>query len=125
MNMYNYLFYRIYKRHNTKYSKHESAFFATMVQSCIIFLNLFTIGIYLSRNKIITYFLNSKVQAIILISFVMIFNFLYFFNKKKYLKIESRYSSVNKKTNNLGAFLIILYIIVTLFFFFVMINYKR
>lgn len=125
MNPYNYLFYRIYKRHNTKYSKPESVFFASMVVSCIIFLNLFTVGIFLYRSKLIPLFIGSKLQSLLLILLILAFNSYYFYSKKRYLGIEDNYVNISKKRNNLGTFFILLYVLISLVFFIIAVNFKR
>lgn len=125
MNPYNYLFYRIYKRHNSKYSKPESVFFACMVVSCIVFLNLFTVGIFLYRSKLIPLFVDSKLQSVLIVFLILIVNFYYFYGKKRYLAIESRYVNISNKRNNLGTFVILLYVFISLVIFIIAVNFKR
>ena len=122
MNIYNYLFFRIYKRHNTKYSKNESTFFASMVVSCLLYLNLFTIGIFLFKYKIIPLFISTKTQAIIGVFILLLFNIAYFNWRKRYLGIENKFLSLSIRQNRIGLYLIFTYLIASLLFFIIGVN---
>ena len=122
MNIYNYLFFRIYRRHNTKYSKNESTFFASMVVSCLLYLNLFTIGIFLFKYKIIPFFISTKTQVIIGLFILLLFNIAYFNWRKRYLGIENKFISLSIRQNRIGLYLIFTYLISSLLFFIIGVN---
>lgn len=124
MNVYNYLFFRIYKRQNTRYSKNESAIFASIVVSCLLYLNLFTIGIFLFKYNVIPLFISSKTQAIVFIFILLLINIAYFNWKKKYLAIENKFLTLSICQNKIGLFLIFTYLIASLLFFIIGVNLK-
>ena len=117
MNIYHYLFYRIYNRQNTKYSKTESVVFAVIALSCLLFLNIFTLGIFLYRLNFLPGFISSKFQVIVLIFLIIAINLLIFFRRKKYLEVELKFQELNKKNNTIGTVVIILYVILSFIVF--------
>ena len=125
MNIYHYLFYRLYKRQNTKYSKTESVVFAVIALSIFLFLNIFTLGIFFYRLNFLPVFIESKFQVIILVFLIIIINLLIFFRRKKYLNLESKYQGIKKKNNTIGTVVIILYVILSLIIFIIAVNFRR
>ena len=125
MNLYNYLFYRIYKRQNTKFGKQESTFFASLIVSCLVYLNLFTLVIFLLKLDILPTIEINKIRAAIFGFIIMGVNTWIFFKNKKYLRIENKFSGLTKKENGIGLFFILLYVIMTIVFFITAVEYGR
>lgn len=122
MKYYHYIFYRIYRRHNHKYSKIESAYFATIMLSCLGFLNLVTIGVFFERINLIKFMFNSKWQAIIIIILLVIINLLIFMREKKFLEIENNFKTIINKKNSIGTMLIISYFVLSFIIFFIVLS---
>lgn len=125
MNIYHYLFYRIYKRQNTKFSKTESVIFSVIVLSSVLFLNIFTLGIFFYRLDFLPVFIESKFQVLILAFSIIVFNLLVFFRRKKYLYIESKFQEISKNKNTVGTIIIILYVVLSFIVFFLATNFRR
>jgi hypothetical protein len=116
INPYDYLFYRIFKRHHTTYSKHESAFAATVIISCLIYVNF--VSICLTTNKVLSPLIILNNISNLLSGFsILLLNIFYFFYKKRYLTIEEIFSSFTKKQNGIGLVLIYTYVTLTIAFF--------
>lgn len=124
MNIYHYFFYRIYKRQNKRYSKTESVVFSAIVLSCLLFMNIFTLGIFFYRLNLLPFFVESKFQVIILAFLIIVINLLIFFRRKKYLDIESKFQGISKNKKTIGAIVIILYIVLTFILFILAVNFK-
>jgi len=123
MNIYYYLFVRIFKRHNLKYGKNESVFFASAVLSCIIYLNLYTLVLYLNNLNVLPFsgfysFYITVSGGIIL----LLINLLLFYNKKRFYKIESRYKKISTKKNRVGTIIILFYLVISFLLFFMVIE---
>ena len=125
MNVYNYLFYRIYKRQNTKFDKQESTFFASMIVSCLIFFNVFTLAIFLFKLDILPTIKITKIRAIIFGIIILGINTWIFFKNKRYLEIENKFKTLDKRTNNIGLFYILGYVIMSFVLFIIAVNYGR
>jgi hypothetical protein len=125
MNVYNYLFYRIYKRQNTKFGKQESTFFASMIVSCLVFFNLFTLTIFLFKLDILPTIEITNIRAAIFGIIILGLNTWMFFKNKKYLRIENKFTGLTKKKNGIGLFFILLYVVMTFVIFIIAVNYGR
>jgi hypothetical protein len=123
MNIYYYLFIRIFKRHNLKYGKNESVFFASVVLSCIIYLNLYTLVLFLNNLNVLPFLRFDSIYITVSGGIILLLiNLLLFYNKKRFYKIESRYKKVPNKKNRVGTIIILLYIVISFVLFFVVIK---
>ena len=121
--IYKYLFYRLYKRQRTKFSEIESSLFAILTITAIIFVNLFTLDIFISKLFLLPSIYKTK--SIVIISMTVIFgiNCLIFLIKERYKDIELKFIHETKTQQNIGTFSIIAFIILSLILFFVAVNY--
>jgi len=120
--IYQYLFYRIYKRKKKKNGEIESTLVSMMAISCIVFLNLVTIETFLSKLLAIQVIIDSVLSVIITMVSIFGLNCLMFLLKKRYKDIEQKFLNETKTHQNIGTFIIIAYIIISFILFFVSVN---
>lgn len=119
MRVYQYLFYRLYKRQLTKFSEFESLIFALLTITAIVFINLYTLDIGLNKLISTPALINSKVAVISAIIIIFGLNCFFFLLKKRYRDIEQKFGNETKEHKRLGLFGIIAYIIVSFVLFFI------
>jgi hypothetical protein len=124
MTLYQYLFYRIYKRQRTKNGEIESTLVSLMAMTCIIFLNLITIETFLNKLLSTPVIVRSTVFVLALMIVIFGLNCLLFLFKKKYKIIELKFSNETKAHQNIGTFGIIAYIVLSFILFFISVNFK-
>src|SRR6056297_2954551 len=122
MNIYNYLFYRIYKRQNTKYSKLESALYSSAIITAPVSINLLTIKIFLQSLDVIPTITTKTIQDVLFMITLIVLNTIYFMMKKRYLEIENNFNKLSKKKNKIGLYCVILYFILTVVLFIIGVN---
>jgi len=125
MNIYNYLFYRIYKRQNTKYSKLESALYSSAIITAPVSINLLTIKIFLQSLDVIPTITTKTIQDVLFMITLIVLNTIYFMMKKRYLGIENNFNKLSKKKNKIGLYCVILYFILTVVLFIIGVNIGR
>ena len=119
---YYYLFYRIYKRQRTKFGEFESVFVGITAPSILVFLNLYSIEILLEKLHLLPGSLISEKFVIIFLLSLMSLNFLFFYSKRRYKKIEALFENNRKVVFGLGW--IITYVILSFVAFFYIVNLK-
>jgi hypothetical protein len=124
MTLYQYLFYRIYKRQRTKNGETESTLVSIMAITCILFLNLITIETFVNKLFSTPITINSTVAVVVLMASIFGLNCFIFLFKKKYKDIEQRFSNETTSRNNWGTFGIITYIVFSFILFFISVNFK-
>lgn len=106
INPYTYTFYRIYKKQRTKFGEIESVFASLLGLSCLLFLNIFSILKIFEKVNILSIDLITKPIAIFIMVILIMFNCVFFYSKKKYLKIEMHFNNIRKIPFGLGWILI-------------------
>lgn len=124
MTLYQYLFYRIYKRQRTKNGEIESTLVSIMAITCIVFLNLITIETFLNKLLSTPVIVSSTVFVVALMVVIFGLNCLVFLFKKRYKNIEQNFSNETKTHQNIGTFIIIAYIVLSFVLFFISVNFK-
>ena len=124
MKIYQYLFYRLYKRQRTKFSEFESLIFALLTITAIIFVNFFTLEIFLNKMLLTPSIITSKSLVIIIMALIFSVNCFVFLMKKRYKNIEQKFQNETKKQKNIGTFIIIAYVVLSFILFFVSVNFK-
>lgn len=120
--LYQYLFYRIYKRQRTKNGETESALVSILTITCILFLNLITIETFANKIFLTPITIKSPATVVVIIACIFGLNCFFFLFEKKFKVVEKRFSNENASHDNWGAFGIIAYIVVSLALFFTSVN---
>ncbi len=122
--IYQYLFYRLYNRQRTKFSEIESLIFAMLTLTAILFVNFFTIDIFLHKLLLMPSIISSIAIVIIVMAVFIGINCWLFLVNKRYKKIEQKFSNESKTHKNIGTFSIITYVILSFILFFVSVNFR-
>jgi len=96
-----------------------------MIVSCLIFFNVFTLAIFLFKLDILPTIKITKIRAIIFGIIILGINTWIFFKNKRYLEIENKFKTLDKRTNNIGLFYILGYVIMSFVLFIIAVNYGR
>jgi hypothetical protein len=123
--IYQYLFYRLYKRQRTKFSELESVIFSSITIALMLAINLLTLEIF--ANKLFSMhsiLMNSKISGAIFIIVFSGLNCFYFLFNKRYLILEQRFGYASRNRNNWGTFGIIAYVIFSFFVFFISVHFN-
>lgn len=86
-----------------------AASLAVMTTSFIFFCNLFTMGSILKKNGIITRFISTPTEAIVMIICLVFINYFIFMNNKKYINIKNKYSKEDVKNAKIGGSIVLIY----------------
>jgi len=122
--IYQYLFYRLYKRQRTKFTEIESIIFAMLTITAILFVNFFTIDIFLHKLLLTPSTFSSIAIVIIVMAVFLCLNCWLFLVNKRYRKIEQKFSNESKTHQNIGTFIIIAYIVLSFVLFFISVSFK-
>ena len=97
------MFYRIYSfLKRTKKNGDDSAFLAVCFLTVLTFLNLYSILLLANKLNIIQYDFKSAEEIIVAILLVLIFYYVLYGRKKRYLKIENDLEGVKMASVSIG-----------------------
>ena len=113
MNLYDYVFYRIYKSLNIS-NKSIPEWSTTFTISTVIFFNLFSLFIFLD------YSIKSlgEPKFKVLTASILIFHYFYFLFKNRYLRIIDKFEKSKFKKNIYHDIIVVVYICLSIFVFF-------
>lgn len=97
---------------------------SVMTISVIFFTNIYSIGALLRKCNIIDRFVNTPIEGICLMLFLLILDYFLFMHKKKYLIIKDKFANENKKKKITGGLLVILYGFLSFVFLLIIAAYK-
>ena len=78
MNVFDYLYYKLYRSTLLGSLKDIAAFATTCYFSLLLFLNIFVVGAFLRKVDLLPFFLNGKVQVAIFICLFIALNYFLF-----------------------------------------------
>lgn len=111
MNPYYYLFYKLNQFLNNKGKNEDGAIYALTTfigwNIIIIYANVFPSTDENSKNF-------NKIIIGIIVTCLLVVNFILFLNKKRVNRIMERYQKESETSKKIGTFLVILYIVVSL-----------
>jgi hypothetical protein len=105
-----FLFYKMYKF--GIYIKLIDSQFSAL--TAIVLLEIFNIVTILDFLDI--KFSLIKPISLALFLLLLLFNYLLFLRKKRFIEIQTKYDQLDKKSNRIGGFIVVLYILVSIFF---------
>jgi hypothetical protein len=116
INIYDYLFYRIFKInvHNARkrgLGKFLPFFNATLTMSFYISINLFH---FILLFKAIIFFWVLEVLCFIVLGLITVFNFLLFFKKYYNQEFDQYFVHLTKNQNRIGSIIIILFVLISI-----------
>lgn len=114
MNLYYYLFYKIY-RFTQRLGKYDVAFSAALGLSFLLGLNFIVIFIKLfaiTQGNLNEY--RYKIPLLIFFVAILITNYLIFVFKKRYEDIEKQFKNESNRNKQIGNIIVITYVILSL-----------
>ena len=110
MNIYYYLFYKLSAILN-KSGKNEWGPIAAITLLISLNIGMIYINVLPVTNK--NFNTGHKTILVIIFFSLYLLNTILFLNKRRFQKIKSRFEDETRKSNKMGSFLVILYIIIT------------
>lgn len=119
MNLIQYLFFRIYSIQRKRFGEIESSLVSIMTITCLIFINLITIGIFLEVLTNLQMIIDTPLKVLVLM--VIIFGLLsfIFLHQGRYKLIEQKYFDESNRSKIFGTLRIIAYIALSFILFFI------
>jgi hypothetical protein len=124
MNVFDYLFYKLYRATLLGSLKDIAVFAATCYFSLLIFLNIFVVGAFLRKIDVIPVFLYGKVQLAILICIVIAINYFIFVHSGRYKQIIMDYEQEVESRRKKGNLIVWLYVLGSFLMIFAVAFYK-
>lgn len=113
MNIYKYLYYKIYVFTN-KLGNYDVPFSALLGMSFLLMINSLIIVLRIIFQDRISDFNTVKPFFIIIGVFILLLNYFLFIYKRKYREIIKKYKKESEKSRKIGNSIVIIYVIISL-----------
>jgi Ca2+/Na+ antiporter len=110
--LYDYVFYRFYRRFINSRDAHQSATLASINFSLLVSFNITAIWNFICYFSSLDLYL-SKWVGIVLLLIVIGLNYVYFVNNERYLTIEEKYNDETEEHRQMGIVCTILYVLLS------------
>lgn len=124
MNVFDYLYYKLYRATLLGSLKDIAAFATTCYFSLLIFLNIFVVGAFLRKLDLLPYFLKGKVQVAILICLFIALNYFLFVYSGRYKLIIKHHEQETESSRKTGNLIVWLYVLISVALIFIVAFYK-
>ncbi len=124
MNLFDYLYYKLYRATLHGSLRDIAAFATTCYFSLLIFLNIFVAGVFLRKVDFLPFFLHNKVQVVIFICLFIALNYFLFVHSGRYKQIIKHYEHESESNRKTGNLIVWIYVLISFLLIFVVAFYK-
>lgn len=124
MNVFDYLYYKLYRATLFGSLKDIAAFATTCYFSLLLFLNLFVVGAFLRKVDLLPFFPKGKVQVAIFICLLIALNYFLFVHSGRYKQIIKHHEQETESNRKTGNLIVWLYVLVSVALIFIVAFYK-
>jgi hypothetical protein len=124
MNVFDYLFYKIYRATLLGSLKDIAAFATTCYFSLLIFINIYVAAAFLKKIDLIPFFVTRKIQLGILICLFIAINYFFFIHSGRYKQIIMNYEQEVESRRKRGNLIVWVYVLVSFLMIFAIAFYK-
>ena len=124
MNVFDYLYYKLYRATLLGSLRDIAAFATTCYFSLLLFLNIFVFGAFLRKVDLLPFFLKDKVQVAIFICVFIALNYFFFVHSGRYKQIIKHHEQETERSRKTGNLIVWLYVLVSVALIFIVAFYK-
>jgi hypothetical protein len=123
-NMFNYLYFKLYRAAKLSALKDTAEFTATIYLGGLISANILVISAFLSKINVLPFLYSNKNEAGLFAFILVVISSIYFLSNKRYKVIIKKYSQETERERKRGNAIVAIYVALSFLLIFAVALYK-